>query len=81
MNERVPTRVELLEADIDVRLAGEWDQLFSVLSILPSQFIPMVAAAMRSAYVRGYGDAFQDVPKGRLYSDHGYPFTPPEARS
>jgi hypothetical protein len=51
-----PSRIDLLELDIDLRLADLW----------------RVAAFMRAAYGKGYCDALTEEAPGSLCADHGY---------
>ena len=63
-----PSRIDLLELDIDLRLAdlgreacevGEWN-------------LEVVAAFMRAAYGKGYCDALTEDAPGSLCHEHGY---------
>ena len=70
-----PTRIELLELDIDVRLADLWCEASDV-----SEWnLEVVAAFMRAAYGKGYCDALTEDAPGSLCRDHGYriPFRSP----
>ena len=71
-----PTRIELLELDIDVRLADLWCEASDV-----SEWnLEVVAAFMRAAYGKGYCDALTEDAPGSLCRDHGYriPFRSPD---
>lgn len=66
-----PTRLELLELDIDVRCADLW-------ALLAAERLPLtleqVAAYMRAAYGAGYVAALLETPaeRGLLARAHGY---------
>ena len=63
-----PTRIDLLELDIDLRLADLWREAAEI-----SEWnLDVVAAFMRAAYGKGYCDAFTEDSPGSLCSDHGY---------
>ena len=63
-----PTRIELLELDIDVRLADLWGEASDV-----SEWnLEVVAAFMRAAYGKGYCDALTEDDPGSLCREHGY---------
>lgn len=63
-----PTRVDLLELDIDLRLNDLWREALGI----EEWSIEVVSAFMRAAYGKGYCDALtEDVP-GSLCADHGY---------
>ena len=67
-----PTRIELLELDIDVRLADLWCEASDV-----SEWnLEVVAAFMRAAYGKGYCDALTEEAPGSLCEDHGYRIPP-----
>ena len=54
-----PTRIDLLELDIDLRLADLWREAADVTE----WNLEVVAAFMRAAYGKGYCDAFtEDIP-------------------
>lgn len=65
-----PTGLDLLELDIDCRLAEIWAQL------APWEGRPMkladVAVFMRAAYGKGYMDALGEAKPGEMLSEHGY---------
>jgi hypothetical protein len=63
-----PTRIELLELDIDVRLADLWGEASDV----GEWNLEVVAAFMRAAYGKGYCDALTEDDPGSLCRDHGY---------
>ena len=63
-----PTRIELLELDIDVRLADLWGEACDV----GDWNLEVVAAFMRAAYGKGYCDALTEDLPGSLCRDHGY---------
>ncbi len=63
-----PTRIDLLELDIDLRLADLWREAADV-----SEWnLEVVAAFMRASYGKGYCDAFTEDSPGSLCHDHGY---------
>jgi hypothetical protein len=63
-----PTRIELLELDIDVRLADLWREACEI----GEWNLEVVAAFMRAAYGKGYCDALTEDSPGSLCDDHGY---------
>jgi hypothetical protein len=63
-----PTRIELLELDIDVRLADLWREACDI----GEWNLEVVAAFMRAAYGKGYCDALTEDSPGSLCNDHGY---------
>jgi hypothetical protein len=63
-----PTRIELLELDIDVRLADLWREACEI----GEWNLEVVAAFMRAAYGKGYCDALTEDFPGSLCDDHGY---------
>jgi len=63
-----PSRVELLELDIDVRLAELWAEATRI----KHWTLDEVASFMRAAYGKGYCDALVEPERGQLCSDHGY---------
>ncbi len=65
---RRPSRIELLELDIDLRLADLWAEAAEV----DEWSIEVVAALMRAAYGKGYCDALIEDEPGSLCRDHGY---------
>jgi hypothetical protein len=69
-----PTRIELLELDIDLRLADLWREAVDV----SDWSLEIVAAFIRAAYGKGYCDALTEEAPGSLCIDHGY--RPPDRR-
>ena len=67
-----PTRVDLLELDIDLRLADLWREAGEV----GEWNIDVVAAFMRAAYGKGYCDALTEESPGSLCVEHGYRVPP-----
>jgi hypothetical protein len=63
-----PSRIELLELDIDLRLADLWGEAAAV----DEWSLDVVAALMRAAYGKGYCDALTEADPGSLCRDHGY---------
>jgi hypothetical protein len=63
-----PTRIELLELDIDLRLADLWSEACGV----NEWSLDVVAAFLRAAYGKGYCDALTEDAPGSLCRDHGY---------
>ena len=63
-----PSRVDLLELDIDLRLADLWREL----SEISDWNMEIAAAFMRAAYGKGYCDALTEDDPGSLCHDHGY---------
>ena len=63
-----PTRIELLELDIDLRLADLWREAADVTE----WNLEVVSAFMRASYGKGYCDAFTEDLPGSLCHDHGY---------
>ncbi len=63
-----PTRIDLLELDIDLRLADLWREA----SEIGEWNLEVVAAFMRAAYGKGYCDALTEDAPGSLCHDHGY---------
>ncbi len=65
---RLPTRIDLLELDIDLRLTDLWREAVDV-----SEWnLEVVAAFIRAAYGKGYCDALTEESPGALCVDHGY---------
>ena len=63
-----PTRIDLLELDIDLRLTDLWREAADV-----SEWnLEVVAAFMRAAYGKGYCDALTEESPGSLCEEHGY---------
>jgi hypothetical protein len=63
-----PSRIDLLELDIDLRLADLWVEASEV----EEWGLEVVAALMRAAYGKGYCDALTESEPGSLCRDHGY---------
>jgi hypothetical protein len=63
-----PSRIDLLELDIDLRLADLWREAVDV----EDWSLEIVAAFIRAAYGKGYCDAFTEESPGSLCVDHGY---------
>ena len=70
-----PSRIDLLELDIDLRLADLWREAADVQDW---NFV-VVAAFMRAAYGKGYCDALTEEAPGSLCEDHGYRVPPRRA--
>jgi hypothetical protein len=65
----IPSRLDLLELDLDTRLHNLWAELADFDERLSHE---QVATFIRCAYGEGYRDALtEDVP-GSLYRDNGY---------
>ena len=67
-----PTRIDLLELDIDLRLADLWREAADV----EDWNLDVVAAFMRAAYGKGYCDALTEESPGSLCEEHGYRIPP-----
>ena len=65
---RCPSRINLLELDIDLRLADLWVEAAEV----EEWSLEVVAALMRAAYGKGYCDALTEDEPGSLCRDHCY---------
>jgi hypothetical protein len=63
-----PSRIDLLELDIDLRLADLWREAAEV----GEWNLEIVAAFMRAAYGKGYCDSLTEDSPGRLCLEHGY---------
>ncbi len=63
-----PTRIDLLELDIDLRLADLWREAAGI----DEWSLEVVAAFMRAAYGKGYCDALTEDAPGALCAEHGY---------
>jgi hypothetical protein len=63
-----PSRIDLLELDIDLRLADLWREAGTI----EDWSLEVVAAFMRAAYGKGYCDALTEESPGSLCADHGY---------
>ena len=72
---RRPSRIDLLELDIDVRLADLWREANDI-----SEWnLDVVGAFMRAAYGKGYCDALTEDDRGSLCVEHGYRVPEPRA--
>jgi len=71
-----PSRIDLLELDIDLRLAYLWREASQVTE----WSLDVVAAYMRAAYGKGYCDALTEETPGQLCIDHGYRVPRPTSR-
>jgi hypothetical protein len=67
-----PTRIDLLELDIDLRLADLWREAAGITD----WSLDVVAAFIRAAYGKGYCDALTEDAPGSLCADHGYRVPP-----
>jgi hypothetical protein len=63
-----PSKIELLELDIDLRLADLWREAGEV----DEWTLEVVAAFLRAAYGKGYCDALTEESPGALCEEHGY---------
>jgi hypothetical protein len=63
-----PTRIDLLELDIDLRLTDLWREAADVTE----WNLEVMAAFMRAAYGKGYCDALTEDSPGALCEEHGY---------
>ena len=63
-----PTRIDLLELDIDLRLTDLWREA----SEIGEWNLDDVAAFIRAAYGKGYCDALTEESPGSLCLEHGY---------
>ena len=63
-----PTRIDLLELDIDLRMPDLWREAFGI----KDWSLDVVAAFMRAAYGKAYCDALTEDSPGQLCTDHGY---------
>jgi len=63
-----PSRIDLLELDIDLRLTDLWREAGEITD----WNLDVVAAFMRAAYGKGYCDALTEDAPGSLCHDHGY---------
>jgi hypothetical protein len=63
-----PSRIDLLELDIDLRLADLWREAADI----DDWSLEVVAAFMRAAYGKGYCDALTEDNPGSLCEEHGY---------
>ncbi len=65
---RRPSRIELLELDIDLRLTDLWQEASEV----DEWSLDVVAAFLRAAYGKGYCEALTEESPGSLCEEHGY---------
>jgi len=65
---RRPTRIDLLELDIDLRLADLWREANEI----SDWNLEVVGAFLRAAYGKGYCDALTEDSPGALCVEHGY---------
>ena len=65
---RQPSRIDLLELDIDLRLSDLWREAVEV----EDWSLEVMAAFIRAAYGKGYCDALTEESPGTLCEDHGY---------
>lgn len=63
-----PTRIDLLELDIDLRLTDLWREAAEITE----WNLEVVSAFMRAAYGKGYCDALTEDAPGALCLEHGY---------
>ena len=63
-----PSRIDLLELDIDLRLSDLWREAATI----GEWNLEVVAAFMRAAYGKGYCDSLTEDTPGSLCSEHGY---------
>ena len=63
-----PTRIDLLELDIDLRLTDLWREAAEITE----WNLEVVSAFMRAAYGKGYCDALTEDSPGSLCEEHGY---------
>jgi hypothetical protein len=63
-----PSRIDLLELDIDLRLTDLWREA----STITDWNLEVVAAFIRAAYGKGYCDALTEESPGSLCHEHGY---------
>jgi hypothetical protein len=65
---RRPSRIDLLELDIDLRLADLWREANEI-----SEWnLEVVGAFIRASYGKGYCDALTEDAPGSLCVEHGY---------
>ena len=74
---RRPSRIDLLELDIDLRIADLWREAAEI----SDWNLEVVAAFMRAAYGKGYCDALTEESPGALCEEHGYRIPPRKAAS
>ena len=63
-----PSPIDLLELDIDLRLADLWREAYEI----DEWKLDIVAAFIRAAYGKGYCDALTEADPGSLCHEHGY---------
>jgi hypothetical protein len=63
-----PSRIDLLELDIDLRLSDLWREADEI----QEWTLDVVAAFMRAAYGKGYCDSLTEDSPGRLCPHPGY---------
>ena len=63
-----PSRIDLLELDMDLRLADLWREAAGITEWT----LDVVAAFMRAGYGKGYCDALTEESPGSLCAEHGY---------
>jgi hypothetical protein len=68
MPNKNPSRIDLLELDIDLRLADLWREAYEI----GEWKLEVVAAFIRAAYGKGYCDALTEERPGSLCQEHGY---------
>ena len=64
----LPTPIDLLELDIDIRMMQLWAEAASI----KTWTIEEASIFMRAAYGKGYCDALAESERGQLCRDHGY---------
>ncbi len=74
---REPSRIDLLELDIDLRISDLWREAVDV----PEWNLEVVAAFIRAAYGKGYCDALTEESPGELCMEHGYRLPERHART
>jgi hypothetical protein len=72
-----PSRIDLLELDIDLRLADLWREAADV----GDWTLEVVAAFIRAAYGKGYCDALIEESPGSLCVEHGFEIPRRHARA
>ena len=63
-----PTRIDLLELDLDLRLTNLWADALDI----QDWDLESVGAFMRAAYGLGYYTALGEAERGELCKTHGY---------
>jgi hypothetical protein len=64
-----PDPLDLLELDVDLRLAELWR---TATEQRQPWTLEQAAVFMRAAYAKGYCDALSEPERGKLCTDHGY---------